>query len=226
MDIAKIANDANIAESMTSDKVENPKAVLSKYDFLKLLVAQLKYQDPLHPLSNDQFIQENTMFSQLEQLMNMNKTMSTLQNNLTTNPREYAASYLGKYISTGENTIKVTKNKIDSVSFTLSQEADVTVHISNSKGEDIADIDLGKLSKGAHTYTWNGKDNKGNSVGTGTYTVRITAKYDDGTQVTLSKSAGKVVSVRFEGDKTILVTDEGKQIPLSEVQVVSSGGKT
>ena len=224
MDIANIANDANIAESMKSDKVQNPKSVLTKDDFLKLLVAQLKYQDPLHPLSNDQFIQENTMFSQLEQLMNMSKSMSTLQNDLTANPREYAASYLGKYISTGQNSIRVDKNKIDSVSFTLSKEADVTVHISNSKGEDIADVDLGKLPKGAHSYTWNGKDNKGNSVAPGTYEVRITAQYDDGTQVTLSKSAGKVIAVNFDGNKTMLVTDSGKQIPLSQVQIVSAGG--
>ncbi len=224
MNIANIINDANIAESMKSDKVQNPKSVLTKDGFLKLLVAQLKYQDPLHPLSNDQFIQENTMFSQLEQLMNMSKSMSTLKNDLTTNPKEYAASYLGKYISTGQSSIQVNKNKIDSISFTLSKEADVTVHISDSKGEDIADIDLGKLSKGAHSYTWNGKDNKGNSVATGTYTVRITAKYDDGTQVTLSKSAGKVIAVNFEGNQTILLTDSGKQIPLSQVQTVSSGG--
>ena len=224
MNIANIINDANIAESMKSDKVQNPKSVLTKDGFLKLLVAQLKYQDPLHPLSNDQFIQENTMFSQLEQLMNMSKSMSTLKNDLTTNPKEYAANYLGKYISTGQSSIQVNKNKIDSISFTLSKEADVTVHISDSKGEDIADIDLGKLSKGSHSYTWNGKNNKGNSVATGTYTVRITAKYDDGTQVTLSKSAGKVIAVNFEGNQTILLTDSGKKIPLSQVQTVSSGG--
>ncbi len=226
MDIQKIANEANIAESMSSDKVENPKAVLSKYDFLKLLVAQLRYQDPLHPLNNDQFIQENTMFSQLEQLMNMSKSMDKLKDSLKTNPREFAASYLGKYIATGENIIHVAGTKIDKVNFTLSKEADVVVHISNSKGEDVADIDLGRKGKGAHSFEWNGKNNKGESVPNGNYSVRITAKYDDGSQVTLSKSAGKVVSVRFEGDSTILVTDTGKQIPLSQVQSVSSGGKT
>ena len=164
------------------------------------------------------------MFSQLEQLMNISKSASKLNSNLTTNPREYAASYLGKYISTGQNAIRVDKNKIDSVSFTLSKEADITVHISNSKGEDIADVDLGKLSKGAHSYTWKGKDKKVNGGTSGTYEVRITAKYDDGTQITLSKSAGKVIAVNFDGNQTMLVTDSGKQIPLSQVQIVSSGG--
>ncbi|WP_025209475.1 flagellar hook assembly protein FlgD [Hippea sp. KM1] len=224
MDIANIANQANIAESMRSDKVENPKATLDKDGFLKLLVAQLRYQDPLNPMNNDQFIQENTMFSQLEQLMNMNKTISTLQESLTTNPREYAASYLGKYISTGENKINVSSSHIDSLSFNLNKDAKVTIHISNSKGEDIADIDLGKLKAGTHSFTWNGKDNKGNSVANGEYSVRIDADYGNGIPVTLDKSVGRVVSVKFEADKTILITDTGKSIPLSEVQSISEGG--
>ncbi|WP_035587591.1 flagellar hook assembly protein FlgD [Hippea jasoniae] len=223
MDVAKLANDINVAESMRSDKVENPKATLNKYDFLKLLVAQLKYQDPLHPLNNDQFIQENTMFSQLEQLMNMSKSFTNLSKKLLTNPKEYAASYLGKLISTGANYINVSANKIDPVSFSLSKEAKVVVHISNSKGEDIADVDLGKLSKGAHSFTWNGKDNKGNSVANGRYEVRITATYDDGTTITLDRSAGKVVSIKFEGDKTILITDTGKMVDLNNVESVSGG---
>ena len=224
MDVAQIANDMNIAESMRSDKVENPKATLNKDDFLKLLVAQLRYQDPLHPLNNDQFVQENTMFSQLEQLMNMSKSVNSVLNSLKSNPRQYAATYLGKYISTGENNIKVSNSKIDPINFNLSKEAKVVIHISNSKGEDIADVDLGRLQVGSHTYTWNGKDNQGNSVPNGIYSVRITAEYDDGTQITLSKNMGKVVAVRFEGDKTILTTDSGKTVNLSDVVSVADGG--
>ncbi|AEA33307.1 flagellar hook assembly protein FlgD [Hippea maritima] len=224
MDIASIANQANIAESMNSDKVANPKATIDKEGFLKLLVAQLRYQDPLNPMNNDQFIQENTMFSQLEQLMNMSKSMNKFMGDLKGNPKEYAASYLGKYISTGENKINVSSNYIDRVNFTLSKDAKVTIHISNSKGEDIADIDLGKVKAGAHSYTWNGKDNKGNSVANGVYSVRIDADYGDGVPVPLDRSVGKVVSVKFDADKTILITDTGKIIPLSEVQSISEGG--
>lgn len=224
MDVAQIANDMNIAESMRSDKVENPKATLNKDDFLKLLVAQLRYQDPLHPLNNDQFVQENTMFSQLEQLMNMSKSVNSVLNSLKSNPRQYAATYLGKYISTGENNIKVSNSKIDPINFNLSKEAKVVIHISNSKGEDIADVDLGRLQVGSHAYTWNGKDNQGDSVPNGIYSVRITAEYDDGTQITLSKNMGKVVAVRFEGDKTILTTDSGKTVNLSDVVSVADGG--
>ena len=47
-------------------------ADMGKQEFLELLIAQLKYQDPLEPLSNQEYSAQLAQFSQLEQLQNMN----------------------------------------------------------------------------------------------------------------------------------------------------------
>lgn len=52
---------------------------LDKNAFLQLLVAQMKYQDPLNPSTDTQFVQQLATFSQLEQMQNLNSTTANNQ---------------------------------------------------------------------------------------------------------------------------------------------------
>ncbi len=223
MDTISSITQENISNQLNKTKVFNPKSNIDKEAFLKLLVAQLKYQDPLNPLTNNQFIEENTMFSQLEQLTNLNDSVKTLMNNITNNNRIAAASYIGKYISTGTEKITVSGSHINSLSFSIPEKADVIASISNAKGDNVAMVDLGTLSSGIHTFKWNGKDNKGNQVSDGIYTVNFVAKSESGTFVPVEGYSGKVVSVIFSGNNVFLETDTGKKININNVESVSGG---
>jgi hypothetical protein len=50
---------------------------LDKNAFLNLLIAQLKNQDPLNPMKDQEFIAQLATFSSLEQMGNMNKNMES-----------------------------------------------------------------------------------------------------------------------------------------------------
>ena len=63
------------AEQEKQDKATNS-ASTQKDQFLQLLVAQMKYQDPLEPTSNTEYISQYATFSSLEQMQNMSATLT------------------------------------------------------------------------------------------------------------------------------------------------------
>ncbi len=94
---------------------------LGKEDFLKLMIAQLSNQDPMDPLSNEEYIAQMATFSQLEQLTNLNSNFTSFMKGQEVS--QYA-SLIGKNVSgiadDGETAVT---GIIDSISF----EGDKTI---------------------------------------------------------------------------------------------------
>ncbi len=67
--------DSNSAASLANEKKKTANDSLDKDAFLQLLVAQMKYQDPLEPTSNTEYISQFATFSELEQMQNMSASM-------------------------------------------------------------------------------------------------------------------------------------------------------
>ncbi|HLO01852.1 MAG TPA: flagellar hook capping FlgD N-terminal domain-containing protein [Symbiobacteriaceae bacterium] len=75
------------------------KGEMGKDDFLKLLVTQMRYQDPLKPMEDKEFIAQLAQFSSLEQMMNVGQTTSL----------NWGVSLLGKQVNaTDANGYPVT----------------------------------------------------------------------------------------------------------------------
>ena len=68
---------------------------IGKDSFLKLLITQLKYQDPTRPMEDREFISQMAQFSSLEQMTNMNKEIASLVKSTRSNE---GFSLLGKYV--------------------------------------------------------------------------------------------------------------------------------
>ncbi len=73
-----------------------PSNTLGKDEFLKLLITQLKYQNPLEPMEDKDFITQMASFSSLEQMQNLNTTIANL---VASNQLQQAAALIGKQVS-------------------------------------------------------------------------------------------------------------------------------
>lgn len=84
-------------------------STLDKDAFLQLLVAQMKYQDPLEPTSNTEYISQYAQFSQVEQMQNMSASMDL----------QRASSLVGKevYVKTtnSQGVTNYVQGKVDYV---------------------------------------------------------------------------------------------------------------
>ena len=84
------------ATSTTSTATKTKPGTVGKDDFLKLLTAQLKMQDPSSPTDMTQMTQQMTQFSIVEQLMSLNDSMTAQK---TATSQSQAIALIGKTVT-------------------------------------------------------------------------------------------------------------------------------
>ena len=89
--------------SLTSSSTGASKTVYDEDMFLKLLVAEMQYQDPLEPTSNTEYVSELASFTQIEAIQNMQGTVDTLG----------SEAYVGKYVSITTDDGEVVTGVVD-----------------------------------------------------------------------------------------------------------------
>ncbi len=112
--VAPVEN-GKIVETASQTSVKNSTKKSSdgmdKEAFLQLLVAQMKYQDPLEPTSNTEYIAQYAQFSQVEQMQNMSSSMDL----------QRASALVGKEVyiktTTSSGDTKLVQGKVDYVSY-------------------------------------------------------------------------------------------------------------
>ncbi|MCL6447143.1 MAG: flagellar hook capping protein [Armatimonadetes bacterium] len=94
MEVGAVGNVGNIYAS--PEKVEPPKQELDKDAFLQILVAQMRYQNPLAPQDSNQFISQVVELTTMEQLFNLSKSMEML---LKAQELSLSAGLVGKQVT-------------------------------------------------------------------------------------------------------------------------------
>jgi flagellar basal-body rod modification protein FlgD len=186
----------------TTATAEN-KNVLGKDDFLKLLLLQMKYQDPTSPMETEQILQQTSQLATLEASTNTNKALETLASSLTSSMQYSGISAIGRIADTGSNAVVLEKGK--SVDFQLYFPDGVKtgkVNILDKNGKTLRSIDVGATDAGVAKYTWDGKDTGGSRLDEGIYYVESAYTKTDGTTATSRVGTYPIESIKFDSGKT------------------------
>lgn len=113
-----------------------PTNALGQDAFLKILVTQMQHQDPMEPLKDTEFIGQMAQFTSLEQLTNLNKTMTQFVNNQGNSTLADYAHLIGTSVkwqsetASGEGIVKALSSKNGEVMAEL-EGSDVKVPINS-----------------------------------------------------------------------------------------------
>ena len=189
---------------------------LDQTDFLALMTAQLKNQDPFAPVDNTQMVAQMAQMSSVAGISEMNSTLKAMSDKLGGTTSADALSYVGKTVLTAGNTAYGrTSGGIAGAVELDSAAAHVYVTINDSSGNTLKSMDLGAQSAGTVKYDWDGIDSDGNEAGSGPFSVNVTAYDDKGTIAAQSLVWAPVESVSMpsSGSPKLTVTGIGQIDP-------------
>jgi len=154
----------------SSQKAQPINKDLGKQEFLKLLVTQLNNQNPLDVQQNSEFVAQLTQFASLESLDGLNSKISLMLGNKQTENQLNAANLIGKNVSFASNKINLNgQNQINGT--VKANVAQVNLKILNQKNEVVRQITLDKTNDYDFNFSFDGLDDNGNKLNTGTYTL-------------------------------------------------------
>ncbi|MEQ8434310.1 MAG: flagellar hook assembly protein FlgD [Oceanicaulis sp.] len=200
-------------------------ALTENFDtFLTLLTEQLQNQDPLDPMDSQQFVQQLTQFSSVEQLINSNQSLETLLALQTANARMSATDYIGRDVTVSSSDAPLQNGAAEWTYALPRQAATNELMISDSAGRVVATFQNQETGQGAHTFTWNGKDQAGNQLPAGIYTMEVVAKDNDGQRLDAPvRVTGRATGVDMSGED-VVVEIGALRVPAGRVIGVRDAG--
>jgi flagellar basal-body rod modification protein FlgD len=194
---------------------------LDKDAFFKLMLTQMKNQDPTNPLQSHEMAAQLAQFTSLEQLFNINDALGELKKGQAPMADYQVLNFMGKSIAADSSKlVRVKGDKAHELRFNLvGDAASADIVIKDAEGNEIKKIPAHSLKKGLNTLTWNGYSNDDQIARAGDYYFTVEAKNQSGKSVAAQTQVkGRITGVNYTakgpvllvGDQTVYLQDVKK----------------
>ncbi|MFN8791821.1 MAG: flagellar hook assembly protein FlgD [Bdellovibrionales bacterium] len=182
---------------------------LDKDAFFKLMLAQIKNQDPTNPLKSHEMAAQLANFSGLEQMQNINTTLTEMKNGQKPMEQFQALNFIGKAVA-GDSSklVRAKGDKEHDFKFELGTEAQ-TLELrirNNDTGETVRTVTLNNLKQGENKFVWNGMNDKGQPAAAGNYQFFAEATASNGMKSQIKTDFEGVISgVNYSSEGPVLL---------------------
>jgi flagellar basal-body rod modification protein FlgD len=209
---------------MLPDKsLPQAKNTLGKDDFMKLLLTQLRHQDPLKPMDHHEFATQLAQFGQLEQLTNIGSGITALKSGMGTDSKLQVVAMIGKRVQANGSEIDLIAGENVSLNHGFPDSVKpMRAQIFDQGGKLVRELGLSAGS--GKEILWDGKDQDGVSLPSGKYLFRAQGVGADGqSQEASSELSGQVVGVEMDGEEpsVIVKTSSGQsRVALGKIKKI------
>lgn len=199
---------------------------LDKDAFFKLMLTQMKNQDPTNPMQSHEMAAQLAQFSSLEQLNNIGKGIDELGKAQTGQGQFGALSFIGKKVSGDASKVaRAAGDTEHGFNFTLAGDAQkVKIQVKDATGKVVRTLEPGEMKKGSNSIRWNGLTDEGLPARAGEYRFNVEAVASNGAKVfSKSQFEGRITGIDFtpQGPNVIV---NGQSIKLSDVKKIEEAG--
>ncbi len=219
------SNAANAAQTQTTSSSSGSLSKLGQDDFLKLMVTQMKQQDPFKPMDDGQFLAQMAQFTSASGISELQKSFSQFQQTMSTDQALKAANLVGHEVLVQSNQGYLSDAGTLDGAVTVPSSAGgapVKVGIYTPAGELVDEVDLGHVPAGTQAFTWDGKAADGTQMPAGRYQIAAVAGTQDNQQALNTLASAHVNSVQLgrNGQGPSLSLDGLGEVSFSDVEQI------
>lgn len=189
--------------------------------FLKLLVAQLKNQDPSSPADSSQMTSQMAQISTVDGIAKLNDTVKALSTSYNSTQTLQSAMLVGKGVLMTGNNLQLSSGE-GVAAFEMTQAVDsLTLTIKDAAGAVVYKKDMGPQEAGVGTFIWDGSMLTGQTAKDGNYTMSWTATQGSSPISVNSLSYGRILGVnQNENGMTLSVSGQKQNVVLSQIKQI------
>lgn len=178
------------------------KGDIGQGDFLKLMMTQLRNQDPFKPLDSGEFLSQIAQFSTVSGIQNLESLFSGLATNLVSNQALQASSLVGRDVLVpSDKGVLPTGEPMKGSIEVDAGVSNLVVGIYSGTGELVRRINLGTQTQGLVSYQWDGKSESGTQMAPGVYTVKAEGQQGKDVISLQALAQAKVESVTLNNER-------------------------
>lgn len=217
------ASDVLSQYQLKSQEAGKGSSELGRGEFMELMLAQLKNQNPLEPQDNGEFISQLAQFSSLEEIQNLSGTVEDVAGQFRSTQALQASAMVGKTVlAPSQIGILGAEGQVSGTIQVPASTGGLRLSVQGQNGELVRQIDMGSSQAGVTSFSWDGKDGNGNPLPPGPYRIVAEASYPDGPQQLSTMVSANVDSVSLGQGGSITLNLAGMgSIALSDVKQIN-----